>query len=115
MIQSAARNSLPVGSHQLASNSAKQCCNVFGRDKAVIALTADALKEKPGGFYCAAALPTCAILLCMNDFTERHNTRDTGTEEMQQREFVKELMRILYLMCCVVWELWQGKKEEKTV
>lgn len=71
MIQSAAGCSLPLGSHWLASDRAKQCCNVFGRDKAGMVLTADALNGMPGCIYCAVTLPTCAILFCMDENTKR--------------------------------------------
>lgn len=100
--QAAAGDSLPVGSHQLASNSAKQCCNVFGRVRAVMALTADALREKAGCFYCAATLPTCAILFSMDEtyFTERHNTGDTES-------FVKVFVR--------TFMAWLGKIKKKPV
>ena len=59
-------------------------------------LTADALKAKPGCFHCAAALPTCVILLCknLNYFTKRPNTRDTKTKKIQDKRFVEVLQRI---------------------
>lgn len=94
MIQSAAGDSLPVGSHQLASNSAKQCCNAFGRGEAVMALTADALR--------AWLLPPrcCSAHMCYSPLHERRTTQETQRRrEVKQREFVKELV-IFYVMCC---------------
>lgn len=75
----------------MQSNGAKQCCNVFGRDEAVMALTADALREK------LLLLCCCSAHMC---YSPLHGGKFTSLRKLEnaKREFVKELVRIFYLI-----------------